>query len=316
MDDVAKKGRAVGQADAQNAEQMQTRIRELEQALDEMTMRVEALSTPSDIGELIARVTTGHPWLKPGRQEERDRLLLALSRAPVTINILRGPQLVFDLVHTQTVRTLGARHIIGKPLLEALPELNDQRIPELLRRVLETGERVDAKEYLIRLDTDGSGELRDTFWDFSYLPLRDAEGRIEGVMTFDVDVTAQVLARRMLRQRDRDIRELLTRADAGVAQAQLDGRIILTNARHRLLFGWSDAELERARIEELVCDEESDNAERLRELVEAGTSFATKAKRERPDGSALWLHNCFSRIEDHEQRPHGLVAITLEGAAA
>lgn len=66
----------------------------------------------------------------------------------------------------------------------------------------------------------------------------------------------------------------------------------------------------------LACDEESDNTERLRELVQAGTSFATKTKRARRDGSVLWLHNCFSRIEDHERRPYGLVAITLEGAAA
>lgn len=316
MDDVGKKGReAAGEAEALNVERMQARIGELEQALEEMTMRVEALSTPADVGELIARVTTGKPWLNVSRHEERERLLLTLSCAPVTINILRGPELVFDLVHSHTVRALGERHVIGKPLLEALPELHGQQVPELLRRVLETGERFDTKEHLVRLD-DGTGRLRDTYWDFSYLPLRDADGRVEGVMTFDVDVTAQVLARRTIGVRDAEIRELIARAGAGIAQAELDGRIVRTNARHRSLYGWSEAELASARIEQLVCDEQSDNAGRLRELIGAGTPFVTKAKRAKPDGSVIWLHNSFSRLEDHERRPHGLVAITLEGAAA
>lgn len=293
---------------------MRARIRELEQALNEMTARMEVLSSPSSVRELFARVQSGKPWLRLGYQSEKERLLVSLSQAPVTINILRGPDLVFELVHPQTIRALGDRHVIGKPLLEAIPELRNQVIASLVRQVLETGERVDAKERHVRLDVDGSGELRDTYWDFSYLPLRDARGEIEGVMTFDVDVTEQVLARRAASELDEALRRLTSHVDAGVAQADMEGRIVLTNARCRTIFGRSEAELKRSRIEDLVSDEGSDTSDKFRELVEVGTAFATTARRTQPDGSVVRLHNNLSRIENLEGRPRGLVAVTIESA--
>jgi PAS domain S-box-containing protein len=275
---------------------------------------MEVLSSPSSVRELFARVQSGKPWLRLGYQSEKERLLVSLSQAPVTINILRGPELVFELVHPQTIRSLGERHIVGKPLLEAIPELRDQQIPELVRKVLETGERVDAKERLIRLDVDGSGQLQDTYWDFSYLPLRDARGGIEGVMTFDVNVTEQVLARRAAADRDDAIRRLMSRVDAGVAQADMEGRIVLANARCRTIFGRSEAELNRTRIDELVSDERSDNTDKFRELIEIGTSFATTARRTQPRRIGRLAPQ--QRLEDRELagRPRGLVAVTLESA--
>jgi PAS domain S-box-containing protein len=133
-------------------------------------------------------------------------------------------------------------------------------------------------------------------------------------MTFDVNVTAQVLARRELAEREERIQGLLCRRDAGIAQALLNGRIVMTDARHRMLFGRSEADLNRAYVEDLVRENESDNIERLRELVEEGTTFATKAQRAIADGSTVWLHNTFSRIEDHDGRPRGVIAVTVAAA--
>ena len=312
MDDVKKD--PPGELERE-LEQKRLRIRELERALDEMTMAMEVMSTPSSVRELLARVMTGEPWLRRRARTEKEQLLTSLSQAPVTINVLRGPDLIFELAHPSTVRALGSRQVIGKPLAEAIPELSGQAFPDLLQRVLETGERVDAKERLARLDTDGSGQLRDTYWDFSYLPLLDSDGRVEGVMTFDVDVTAQVVARRELAAKDELIRRLFLREDAGIAHAHLDGRIALTNARYRAILGRSETELVQSRIDDLVRDELADKTERFRELVELGTPFAANAQHERPDGSTVWLQCALSRLEDPGGRPHGLVAIAVEGLA-
>lgn len=314
MDDV-KKGSPTDQDLQRELEQKEQRIRELEQALDEMTMAMEVISTPASVRDLLARVMTGEPWLRRRAPSEKDRLLTSLSQAPVTINVLRGPDLVFELAHPSTVRALGARQVIGKPLAEAIPELKGQPFPDLLRRVLTTGERVDAKEQLARLDTDGSGQLRDTYWDYSYLPLLDGDGRVEAVMTFDLDVTVQVVARRELEAKDEQIRRLFSRTDAGIAHAHLDGRIALTNARYRAILGRTEAELLQSKLDDLIRDDLADKTERFRELVEAGTPFAANARHERPDGSMVWLQCALSRLEGPGGRPHGLVAITVEGVA-
>ena len=49
----------------------------------------------------------------------------------------------------------------------------------------------------------------ETYWDSVYLPTRNAAGVVDGVMTFDLDVTESVRARRELEQANRAKDEFL-----------------------------------------------------------------------------------------------------------
>jgi signal transduction histidine kinase/CheY-like chemotaxis protein len=80
----------------------------------------------------------------------------------------------------------------NRPLLEAFPEFRDQPFPERLRRVLETGETFRQERELVRLEIDG--KVEESYWTSTYLPIRDGAGNIEGVLTFDLDVTSVVRA--------------------------------------------------------------------------------------------------------------------------
>ena len=135
-----------------------------------------------------------------------------MGQVPAIVNFLRGPDLVFQSAHPETIRRLGGRDVIGKPLLEAIPEYRDQPFPQILRGVLETGEPYFATEVLARLDQDGSGILEDSYWNIVYQPVRSASGTIEGVMTFDLDVTEQVLSRKKIEEQTAALEEALQRA--------------------------------------------------------------------------------------------------------
>jgi len=135
-----------------------------------------------------------------------------LSRVPAIVNFLRGPDLVFQSVHPETIRQLGGRSLIGKPLLEAIPEYRGQPFPQILRKVLDTGEPFSATEVRARLDRNGSGFFEDTYWNVVYQPVLSASGTIEGVMTFDLDVTEQVLARQKIEEQSAALERALQRA--------------------------------------------------------------------------------------------------------
>jgi signal transduction histidine kinase len=122
-----------------------------------------------------------------------------------------------------TIKTLGGREMVGKPLLEAVPEFRDQDYPALLRLVLETGEPIEGRDRLVRI-SDGQGGLRDTYWTFIYLPLRDAHGRVEGVMTFDQEVTENVLARRKIEEQTAELARAKREAEAARAVAETANR--------------------------------------------------------------------------------------------
>lgn len=130
---------------------------------------------------------TSLPW---------SALYSLLMEAPAIICVLRGPDLVFDLVNPLYQRLFGARQLSGRPIREALPELEGQGFFELLERVFTTGRPFSGKEVPAWLDRDGEGRLEQTFFNFVYQPMRGSGGSIEGVMVFGFDVTEQVLARR------------------------------------------------------------------------------------------------------------------------
>lgn len=138
-----------------------------------------------------------------------------MTPVPAIVNFLRGPDLVFETAHPDTIRRLGGREVLGKPLLEAIPEYRNHPFPHILRSVMESGEAFSATEVPARFDRDGSGSLEESFWNVVYQPVRSASGIVDGVMTFDLDVTEQVHARRKLEEQSSALIQALERAAEG-----------------------------------------------------------------------------------------------------
>lgn len=124
---------------------------------------------------------------------QRTNLYSAFVQAPFPVVVLRGPNHVLEAANTAVLEAWGkSARIIGMPLLEALPEIRDQRFPELLDQVFRTGTPYHGREELARLP-DGAGEV---FFTYVYAPIRGVGGGVEGVMVCAFDVTEQILARR------------------------------------------------------------------------------------------------------------------------
>jgi PAS domain S-box-containing protein len=137
-------------------------------------------------------------------EQERRRLLTLLEEAPATINFFRGADLVFELAHPRTITALGGLDPMGKPLHAVC---NRALYVERVRQVFETGRAISDVETLVKVDVEGRSV--ETFWDSMFLPVRDSAGRMEGVMTFELDVTTRVHARAALERINRSKDEFL-----------------------------------------------------------------------------------------------------------
>lgn len=126
---------------------------------------------------------------------ERQRLYDVSMQAPAAIAVLEGPRHVYTVANPRYLELVGGRPVLGKPVREALPEIEEQGIIELLDRVYESGESYSASEMGLQLDRDGDGVFESIYVDFVYQPLQSAEGRSFGIMVHAVDVTTQVEAR-------------------------------------------------------------------------------------------------------------------------
>ncbi|WP_441005068.1 PAS domain-containing protein, partial [Novilysobacter viscosus] len=114
--------------------------------------------------------------------------------------VLRGPQLVFEKTNPAYSKLVGeGRAMVGKPLLEALPEIADQPFPSILRGVMETGEAFRGTGVRVLLQRSG-GPLEERWVDFVYEPLREPDGTVSGVLAHGIDLTERVTAEESLRK--------------------------------------------------------------------------------------------------------------------
>ena len=164
------------------------------------------------VQETTSRVNTAreHIRLLKELQVERARLEYVFQHAPAFLAVLRGKEHVFELVNDAYYDLVGDRDVIGKTLVEALPEVRDQGFRQLLDSVLQTGVPFIGHEMPVKIQPPGA-PLEERFVDLSYIPLIEADGSRVGIIAHGYDVTQHVLTRREV-ERAKEMAESANRA--------------------------------------------------------------------------------------------------------
>ncbi len=156
-------------------------------------LREAAAETLSRLNQtLAAEVAT--------RTSERDRLRDLFQQAPGFMCVLRGRDLVFELVNTSYLQLIGHRDVVGKSLRDALPEVVGQGYFELLDQVIETGQPFVGRNMRVMLQRQTGADLEERYLHLVYQPIFEADGSVSGVFAEGSDVTDQVRAEAALRQ--------------------------------------------------------------------------------------------------------------------
>jgi len=129
-------------------------------------------------------------------------------QAPAAISISRGPNHVIETANPRYMQLIGNRDLLGKPAREAFPELEKQGFVELLNQVYASGEPYIGNEMRAVFDRNGEGVEEESFWNFVYQPLVDANGDVYGIMTHAVEVTEQVRARQEIERKAEELTRL------------------------------------------------------------------------------------------------------------
>lgn len=180
---------------------------------------------------------------------QRDYLESLFRQAPAVINILRGPEHIFEFFHPLARRVTGGRDLAGQKARAVLTGPLGATYIHYLDLAYQTGESVSVKELRVPLE-DAEGRPYERFYNIVFTPWRDARGAIGGVMTFAVDVTEQVRARQAVEELARAARAAEQRWRSvidGIADAILvvspEGRFVDVNPAATALLGYSREEL-------------------------------------------------------------------------
>jgi PAS domain S-box-containing protein len=134
-------------------------------------------------------------------EESQQELLLLFDESPVAIaKISKDDDLIFQFANTLYGTMVGRKpeELIGRPLLEALPELTGQGFDQILKDVLSTGNPFIANE--VAADILKAGKMETIYVDVAYQPQVAKDGSIGGVLVVATDVTQQVLARKKVEE--------------------------------------------------------------------------------------------------------------------
>ena len=161
----------------------------------------------------VVSETTGRLLAERRLEAERGRLAEIFEQAPAFIATLRGPDHVFETTNPLYQQLIGHRHVIGKPVREALPEVVEQGFIGLLDGVYTTGQPFIGTEVPILLQGPDAAPAEHLL-NFIYQPIRETDDAISGIFVHAVDVTEQVRSRREVERKAEELARLARALEA------------------------------------------------------------------------------------------------------
>jgi PAS domain S-box-containing protein len=235
---------------------------------------------------------------------ERERQQQLFGQMPGFVGVLRGPEHVYEYVNEAYLEISGRTDFIGKTVRQTFPELEGQGYFELLDKVYSKGEAVVTRAMELRLQ--GSEEVQ--FIDFVYQPIRDTGGSVTGIFVGGDEVTEAHRAAAALRVSEAQLLELNANLERQVIERtqargltwqvspdllgalNSQGYFETSNPAWKTILGWSEEEVARTSIFELLHPDDLERTRAGFELTQQGQPAIRFPNRYRcKDGSYRWI---------------------------
>ncbi len=253
-----------------------------------------------ETGEIVGIFNQGNETTRlvmAERESAREvgRLRELFHQAPSAVALLHGPDFVFDFANDAYSVLVGHRDIIGKTLVEALPEVVGTGFDALLRQVWDTGEpyRAHAAPVPIFAAGGGLGEIRQL--DFVYQPIRGVDGQVTDIFVQANDVTDRARAEEALRESEERLQLALSSSlSIGTWDWDVVADRITADERFARLYG-VDPKLAAAgaSIDKFFGGIHSDDLPRVQAGIEAtlktGAPFVEEYRLVRTGGTIRWV---------------------------
>lgn len=206
-------------------------------------------------------------------EESEHRFHSLIEESPIATCLFTGKDLIIELANEAMVRVWGkGASVVGKPLKEALPELEGQPFLQILDAVFATGRTYEAKNAKAVLVVDG--EAGTYYFDFTYKPLFNENGEVYGVVDTAVDVTQKVIAQKALEESEQNFRNLIMKAPVGICIVKAGLVLVeVVNEIFLELVGRTREELDGKKYWEVLAEAASVYAPILQNVFDTGITY-------------------------------------------
>src|SRR5215831_15614060 len=238
-----------------------------------------------------------------------------MQPAQAQIVLFWGPEFV-ALYNDAYAPTIGDKHprALGRPARENWEELWGDLEP-LLRRVLETGETVFAKDRLFYIERHGYPE--NVYFDISYSPVQNQTGEIGGVLCIVSETTERVVAQQELARAQERLTQALSAAGmVGTFDWHVQTDTFHSDAHFAQMFSVDPAKGEKgAPLAEYLAGIHPEDVEGITEALNHALSTGEKYVQEYrllKDGTIRWVEARGECLYDGNGKPSRFVGVVVD----
>lgn len=159
-----------------------------------------------------------------------------VENTPLPIAVYSGSNLKIELANASMIKTWGkGDQVIGKNYLDLLPEIKEDVFFEQATTAMKTGIPFHGKNK--RVDLVIEGTMTTHYFNYSFIPLKDPEGVVYGVMNTGTDVTDLHLAQQQIKSSEERLRMAIDASDLGTYEIDIATKKIKTSGHFNSI--WS-----------------------------------------------------------------------------
>jgi PAS domain S-box-containing protein len=205
---------------------------------------------------------------------------------------------------------LTAEQHLGRTVREAVPHLA-AGTEAICREVIATGKPV------LNLELTGTTAAQPDVsrsWITSWMPLKEADGRVSGVSVVVEEITERKRMDQALRESEAKYRRLHETMRDAFVQVEMDGRITEFNRAYEALLGYSREELPGLTYQDLTPERWRDLEAQVvaEQILPRGYSEVYEKEYRRKDGTLIPIELRTILLRDGNEQPSGMWAIVRD----
>ncbi len=144
-------------------------------------------------------------------------------------------------------------------------------------------------------------------------PLKNDRGEVTGAINCFYDITARKLAEEALRESEQRLRAIINQSNAGMANCDLNGRLLFANQKFCEMLGYTESELVGKTIFAITHPDDVDlTAKRFKQMVQKKRPVEMEKRYIRKDRSFIWANVCDTPVLDAAGKPASAVAVAID----
>lgn len=144
-------------------------------------------------------------------EDEKFRAIFFGSEIPMVI--FKGPEMVYEMFNQKYQEIYAGRELLGRPLLEVVPELLNTTFPKILKQVYDTGVHFVTHEAPASILNPNAGKLEERYFDTTFSRISFGNDGVFRILATPREVTERVLSRKKIEENlhelklERELRE-------------------------------------------------------------------------------------------------------------